>query len=239
MTKEIAPSNGNGTAKNSLPSMEVVFDNIRHPDIFTQVAKSIQEHVKENKLVTYFKGKDGNQNAYAQVEAWQFAGALLGLFPILTDTKDLTIDRNIKFEATVEIIEQASGKIVGRGKAICSNTETGKQYFQEYAVLSMSQTRAVGKAFRLCLGWIMKAAGFEPAPAEEVEGYDENKPTGITDMKLLAEYKGFAYDAIRICKTAADVEKLVKQATYFKEDAVFLDNARKAYTRLREEVAKE
>lgn len=219
-------------AKTEKPEMEIVFDNIRHPDVFAKVAQNIQKHCKDNKLTMTFRGKNGADNVYPLVEAWQFAGALLGLFPRLVSTKDLCKDNVFKYEATVEIIEQSSGKTIGVGVAICSNVEKGKEYFAEYAVLSMAQTRATGKAFRLCLGWIMKAAGFEPAPAEEIEGHDDNQPHGITDNMLLAEYKQFAFEAVNVCQRAKDVEKLVKLAKYFKEDARFLDNARGAYSQL-------
>lgn len=223
-------------AKVESPQMEVVFDNIRHPDVFSKVAADIQEHCKKNKLTMTFKGKDGALNVYPMVEAWQFCGALLGLFPKLVSTRDLSKDNLMKYEATVEIIEQSSGKTIGSGVAICSNVESGKQYFQEYAVLSMAQTRATGKAFRLCLGWIMKAAGFEPAPAEEIEGYDDKEPRGITDMQLLNEYKKFAFEAVNVCQKAKDVERLVKMAKYFDKDAAFLDNARGVYQQLKNSI---
>jgi hypothetical protein len=38
----------------------------------------------------------------------------------------------------------------------------------DYALRSMAQTRAVAKALRLCLGWIMSLAGYEATPAEEM-----------------------------------------------------------------------
>lgn len=223
-------------AKSDSPEMEIVFENIRHPDVFTRVAQSIQEHVKDKKLTMTFKGKNGEQNIYPLVEAWQFCGALLGLFPRLVSTRDLSKDNILKYEATVEIIEQSSGKVIGNGVAICSNAENGKQYFQEYAILSMAQTRATGKAFRLSLGWIMKAAGFEPAPAEEIEGHDDNQPHGITDNMLLTEYRKFAYEAINVCQKAKDVEKLVKMAGYFSKEPAFIDNARGAYQQLKNSV---
>ena len=47
------------------------------------------------------------------------------------------------------------------GFAICTNKEKRQTAFDEYAVASMAQTRAVGKAYRIYLGWIMKMAGFE------------------------------------------------------------------------------
>jgi hypothetical protein len=36
---------------------------------------------------------------------------------------------------------------------------------------SMAQTRALGKAFRMALSWIMKMAGFEGTYAEDMEGF--------------------------------------------------------------------
>ena len=54
------------------------------------------------------------------------------------------------------------------GFATCSNKEHTKRSFADYAICSMAQTRAVGKAYRLSLGWLMKAAGYEATPAEEM-----------------------------------------------------------------------
>jgi hypothetical protein len=39
----------------------------------------------------------------------------------------------------------------------------------------MAQTRAIGKAYRNCLAWIIRAAGYEPTPAEEMD-YNTNTP---------------------------------------------------------------
>jgi hypothetical protein len=36
----------------------------------------------------------------------------------------------------------------------------------------MAQTRAIGKAYRNLLAWLMKAAGFEATPAEEMDFAD-------------------------------------------------------------------
>src|SRR6185369_14512327 len=44
-----------------------------------------------------------------------------------------------------------------------------KRRFDEYAIASMAQTRAIGKGFRNLLGWLMKAAGVEATPAEEMD----------------------------------------------------------------------
>jgi hypothetical protein len=41
----------------------------------------------------------------------------------------------------------------------------------------MAQTRAIGKAYRNLLAWLMKAAGFEATPAEEMDFAKDETPT--------------------------------------------------------------
>lgn len=215
------------------------FENIQQPEVFTALAEQIQKHVEENKLLVIFKDKHGNANRYPVVEAWQFAGALLGLFPRLTELIDLAPEKDylFKYRASVEIVDQSTGKVVGAGTAICSNQESKKQYFDEYAIASMAQTRATGKAFRLCLGWLLKAAGFEGTPAEELD-WQEDEKTGSGkrnfDPALLREYENFAVMAVDFCEKAADVQKLVEVSPALKETARFIDAARGAYKQLRD-----
>ena len=134
------------------------------PQQSIEVAEILQRFVKEKKLTSNIKGKD-----YPQVEAWQFAGSQLGLYPELVSVQDLSNDKEIKFSAWVEVKRLSDGVVMSKGYAICSNKEASKKYFDEYAICSMAQTRAVGKAFRMLLSWLMKAAGFEATPAEEMD----------------------------------------------------------------------
>jgi hypothetical protein len=112
---------------------------------------------------------------FVNVEGWQFAGASLGLMPIITETTDLTRrgtepgQVEIKYMAKCEVRNINTGQLVATGVAICSNFEHSKKRFDEYAILSMAQTRAIGKAYRNLLAWLMKAAGFEATPAEEMD----------------------------------------------------------------------
>jgi hypothetical protein len=75
----------------------------------------------------------------------------------------------------VTLFDMRSQHTVGAGFAICSNKESGKKFYQEFAIASMAQTRAIGKAYRNILAWIIRAAGYEPTPAEEME-YTGNIP---------------------------------------------------------------
>jgi hypothetical protein len=128
-----------------------------------RLATELQKFVKANKLTSNIQGKE-----FPNVEAWQFAGSLLGLSPMLESIDDKSDAQQIKWNATVRIISVHSGAEVGRGFATCSNKEPTKKFFADYAICSMAQTRAVGKAYRLALGWLMKAAGYEATPAEEM-----------------------------------------------------------------------
>lgn len=129
-----------------------------------EVAEILQRFVQEKKLTANIQGKN-----YPLVEAWQFAGSQLGLYPLLISIENQSTPDEIKYLAVVEVRKITNDQMVGKGIAICSNKEYSKKKFDEYAILSMAQTRATGKAFRNLLAWLMKAAGFEATPAEEMD----------------------------------------------------------------------
>ena len=134
------------------------------PEQALQVASTLQAFVLERKLTANIQGKN-----YPLVEAWQFAGSQLGLIPVVKVVKNLSNDSEIKYEAFVEVLRLQDGLVMSRGYAVCSNKENSKRRFDEYAIASMAQTRAVGKAYRNILAFLMKAAGFEATPAEEMD----------------------------------------------------------------------
>jgi len=134
------------------------------PNEALQVASTLQTFVTERKLTANIQGKN-----YPLVEAWQFAGSQLGLIPVVREVKNLSTDTELKYEAMVEVIRLSDSVVLSRGYAVCSNKENSKRRFDEYAIASMAQTRAVGKAYRNILAWLMKAAGFEATPAEEMD----------------------------------------------------------------------
>jgi hypothetical protein len=158
-------------------------------DSMLSLSNELKRFVKDAHLVSNIKGKD-----YCNVEAWQMAGASLGLFPIITSVQDLSSENEVKYMATCEVRSYQDNKLVSVGIAICSNKEGSKKFFDEYAILSMAQTRAVGKAFRNQLAWLMKAAGFEATPAEEMDFVVSevkvkvpSEPLNMSNKEILAE----------------------------------------------------
>lgn len=168
------------------PSYELI-----NKDSMLQLSNELSKLIKEKGLSSNIQGKQ-----FVNVEGWQFAGASLGLMPIITETTDLTRrgtepgQVEIKYMAKCEVRNITTGQLVATGIALCSNFERTKKGFDEYAILSMAQTRAIGKAYRNLLAWLMKAAGFEATPAEEMDfavAEEPKKPTKKPVVEVEAE----------------------------------------------------
>lgn len=154
--------------------------NLGNPNDIMKFATNLKELIVQNRLSTPIQGKQ-----YVNVEGWQIAGAFTGTLPIVEKVEDLSVGTHYKYRAEVSL-QDKDGNKVGYGVAICSNKEKGKQRFDEYAVASMAQTRAVGKAYRMKLGWLLKIAGYETTPAEEMDAVVANKET---DDEIVEEEK--------------------------------------------------
>lgn len=185
------------------PMVTEVIPDLSSPKYAFHVANELKRFVQVQQLTV-----DIQQKPYALVEAWQFCGAQFGFYPIMTDIKNEStyqpvtyewVDRyrnkkkkdtfHYKYRATVEIRRYSDDKVVSRGEMVCCNDEFGKHEFAEYAIMSMTQTRAEGKAWRLLLGWVMKAAGFEATPFEEMDDerkdFFDNCPTPEEKQELM------------------------------------------------------
>lgn len=126
----------------------------------------------------YTKIRDKN---YVNVEGWQIAGMVCGIYPVVNFIEDLSNGDEIKYKATVTLHRMSDDKLMGRGIALCSNKEKTKKTFDEFSIASMAQTRAVGKAYRTVLGYVLKMAGYETTPAEEMTE-DKPQPADMSDM---------------------------------------------------------
>ena len=168
-----------------------------------EMAIVLRDMVVKQKLAANIKGKN-----YAMVEAWQLAGFLTGTSVMLDEPKNVSGPNEIKYSCTARIFQ--GDKQVGVGYALCSSKEMSKKAFDEYAILSMSQTRAIGKAYRNKIGWIMKLAGYEPTPHEEVQ-----------KMGVIQTETGFekAIARLKEAKTNKELETIWKFTLKAKERA--------------------
>lgn len=66
------------------------------------------------------------------------------------------------------VVMDGNGREVAAAESMCLRSERAWSKRDEFAVRSMAQTRASGKALRLALGYIVTLAGWEALPAEEI-----------------------------------------------------------------------
>ncbi len=157
------------TTKEVTKKVKVESYDISRSDETLDLAKDLAKFIKDNKLTTNVQGKE-----FVNVEGWQYAGSRLGIVPIVDHVINVSTEGELKYQAKVTLFDLRSQHTVGAGFAVCSNKESGKKFYQEFAIMSMAQTRAIGKAYRNCLAWIIRAAGYEPTPAEEMENNPES-----------------------------------------------------------------
>ena len=104
---------------------------------------------------------------YLTVEAWEILGRFCDLTATVEWVKSVELWEAQGFEARV-VVTDNRGKVVSVAESMCLNDEPnwkGKPIFQ---LKSMCQTRAMSKAYRMCLSFIVSLAGYSPTPFEEM-----------------------------------------------------------------------
>ena len=124
------------------------------------IARQLQDVVRQAGLVKRIADKD-----YLLVEAWTTLGVLVGCTARTEWTRP--VGDGDGWEAAVEVVN-SNGVVVSRAEAECLRTESLWRKRDDYALRSMAQTRAMGKALRMPLGWIAVLAGYQATPAEEM-----------------------------------------------------------------------
>jgi hypothetical protein len=130
-----------------------------------KVADLLKDVIAKKKLVLKI-----GQSEYIRFEGWTTLGALVGLFAQTEWTRPLADDAG--WEAAV-VVKNAQGAVFGRAEAQCLRAEKNWKNRDDFALRSMSQTRAAAKAFRMPLGFIAVLGGYEATPAEEMPAQTE------------------------------------------------------------------
>lgn len=133
----------------------------------TGLAKELARVIEDRVLYSNIQGK-----RFVRVEGWTTCAAMLGVIP-----REVSVQETGEgeFLALVELVRASDGMVLGRASAICGPDEREWAKRSRNARRSMAITRACGKACRLAFSWIIKLAGFEPTPAEEM-GDEERDP---------------------------------------------------------------
>lgn len=118
------------------------------------------------------------------------------------------------YECEVEVSRISDGHVVQRGTSVCSNMESMKSGFDEYAVMGQAQTRTISRALRNLLDFVLNAAGMESTPAEEMEQFSENEKGGAPSQPQGTAAKPNASDVLfeKLKVRALKGEKILDEA---------------------------
>lgn len=168
--------------------------------VATKVASSLKNVIKTQGLSVEITNKKGQTNEYVTAEGWEVLGTMLGCTPYVEEVVEIPSAHKAKFcyKATVSI--RQGDVVLSRAFAIAERNERQKD---RPSVYSMAQTRALGKAYRMALSWIIKMAGYEPTPAEEMPKYNERE---ALEAKASAEMKQRKKEQSIVPENVVDVE---------------------------------
>ena len=151
------------------------------------VANQQREFLRQQNLVKNIQGND-----HILVEGWQLLGMMVGCTAAPDEPQALRDGsgnvrqdekgRSYGFTCHAILIDK-NGQKRGAGSGRCDRSEKMWKHRDDYALASMAQTRAIGKAFRGTFGFVAKAAGLEATPVEEMPRSDAGKPPKPSRME--------------------------------------------------------
>lgn len=158
------------------PTLFGTSDPRRALEAMSEIATVLVDVVKDRKLYARISGHE-----HITAEGWTTLGAMLGVVPVVCWTRPN--ETGDGYLARVEA-RTLDGRVVGAAESECSRAERRWKTAEPYAIRSMAQTRAIGRALRAPLGQIVVLAGYEPAAAEEMPVIDSEprQATKIPDQ---------------------------------------------------------
>ena len=124
-----------------------------------------------------------NGNKYLHVEAWELIGAFAGVRAETDSVEPISAnDLIVGYQAKVVLVNTADGTRLGGGAiAMCGLDEfvtkgQKTQGAKHNSAMSMAQTRAVSKAFRMHFSYVAVLGGYAPTPAEEMPPEEKANP---------------------------------------------------------------
>ena len=127
-------------------------------------AREIVDVARSGKLLANVGGRE-----YPLTECMTLIGRMTGHSVAVEWSRKVPAEWDIGdgWEARA-VVRDVNGQEVAAAESMCLRSERAWSKRDEFALRSMAQTRASGKALRLALGYIVTLAGWEALPAEEI-----------------------------------------------------------------------
>ncbi|MDF1536092.1 MAG: hypothetical protein P1S46_06250 [bacterium] len=227
----------------AIPESHVPMSLARPPEVVLreaqQVATALKDVVEKAGLaISMGKDRGGKERKHLQLEAWQTAGMMFGCTASIVWSRQVDVNGAAGYEARAEVLAQ-DGSVISAAEAMCLNDEekwstkpkyewvdgrrrkVGDEPVPMFQLRSMAQTRAMAKALKNVLSWIVVLAGYQPTPAEEMDDRDggdsPGEPGGLEHLdarirelgEALGKGKGTIDSAISGSRTKKQKDDLV------------------------------
>ncbi len=180
------------------------------------VADALKNVLDRQKLTSTIQGRK-----FVKVEGWTLLGSMLGISAVCTGTETVPDG----FRATVEA-RTTDGRVVGAADSLCTRKEKTWKTRDDYALLSMAQTRATSKALRIPLGFVVTLAGYEATPAEEMPSEPSEQPTTVKPKDGDRPLNDEELKAMRAAIRDSGLHEALVLSSVGVEDVVMLSHAR-------------
>lgn len=133
---------------------------------FEEVVRKIKDYIIKYPYV-WTKGN----KSYVPIEGWQYAASLMGLSAKVTEV--YAVPEKNGWMAKAEVVNQ-TGVVVCSGFGFVGRDEEKWARSTESDLESFAQTKAISRALRNGISYLIKAAGYSTTPAEEMYGMKGN-----------------------------------------------------------------
>ncbi len=162
---------------------EIVERKLRPADAVA-IANELKEWITQQGMAKNLNPKQPD-SLYVFAPGWKALGSMLGYH---AECDRPTEDESGRVWCKARIVQSAPphGNI-GHGEGCVSPDESlwkGRPFAQRQA---MAQTRAISRAYRNCLDWVMETAGFESTPAEEWQTEDAQRLEVVRKPTIVEE----------------------------------------------------
>ena len=160
----------------------------RNPKTVLAQAKDVANELKaivDSKGLTIKIGA----GEHLQFEAWQLLATFFSITVKVESTKDLYEEEAFYgYEAAAVALK--NGEVISRAESMCCIDEANWSNKPRFQLRSMAQTRACGKALRQVLSFVVALSGYQPTPAEEMEGVYPDEPGTPTPTRYKPKPSG-------------------------------------------------
>lgn len=142
-----------------------------------QIADTLTDVLRDRGMTQKF-----GQGEHVKTEGWQLAGSLIGF-----TTEELGVEElpDGSFAAKVGLKSIATGRMVASASGYCGSDEKTWGGKPKYARRGMAITRAIGRVYAQNFRWLIRLAGYEGTPAEEMpDVVQQPSPVSATSLYM-------------------------------------------------------